>query len=42
MHSQTYLAIRGVVRAIFWGTVVIGSTILVDWFGREVVMNLPW
>jgi hypothetical protein len=37
-----YLVVRGIVRAIFWGSVVVGSCLLIDWFGREVILNLPW
>lgn len=36
------IIIRNIVRAIFWGTVVVGSCILVEWIGREIVLNLPW
>ena len=33
-HSNTYLIVRGIVRAIFWGTVVVGSMLLTDTIGR--------
>ena len=42
MHSQAYYVVRGIVRAIFWGSVFIGSCLLIDLFSREVIMNLPW
>jgi hypothetical protein len=40
--SNLYLFTRGVVRAIFWGVVVVGSILLVDWVGRELVPLLPY
>ena len=40
--SNLYLATRGIVRAIFWGSVAIGSVLLIDWVGRELVPLLPY
>jgi hypothetical protein len=42
LMSNLYLFTRGIVRAIFWGIVVIGSVLLVDWVGRELVPLLPY
>jgi hypothetical protein len=42
LMSNLYLFTRGVVRAIFWGVVVIGSILLIDWVGRELVPLLPY
>ena len=42
LMSNLYLFTRGVVRAIFWGVVVIGSVLLIDWVGRELVPLLPY
>jgi len=30
------------IRLIIWTSIVIVSMLLVDWIGREIVLNLPW
>jgi hypothetical protein len=42
LMSNLYLFTRGVVRGVFWGVVVIGSVLLIDWVGRELVPLLPY
>jgi hypothetical protein len=42
LMSNLYLFTRGVVRAIFWGSVAIGGLLLADWVGRELVPLLPY
>lgn len=40
--TNAYIITRNIVRAIFWGSVVVGSCLLVELVGRVVVLNLPW
>lgn len=30
------------IRLVIWTSIVIVSMLLVDWFSREVIMELPW
>lgn len=30
------------IKTIIWCCIAITGLLLVDWFSREVIMNLPW
>jgi hypothetical protein len=40
--SQGYLFTRGIVRAVFWGSVSVGAVVLVDRLGAWLISVLPY
>lgn len=34
--------IHTIIRTFIWTSIVIVSMLLVDWFSRAVIMELPW
>lgn len=34
--------LHSTIKVFIWSSIVLISLILIDWFSREVIMNLPW